>query len=239
MLVLSRKVGDAIVFPALDITVNIKQVQGKCISLGVEAPKNVRVLRKELVPHLEETCASAMGFLPHSVRNRLNTIGLALNVVLRQLDEQIEPDTEFVESALEALNAIDSLLSQHQQASKTALLVEDNVNESSLMSALLTQAGFDVVAKPSGEAAIEYLSRSSKAPSIVLLDIKMPGMGGAKALEVIRAQDRFPDLRVFAVSGLTPEDAGVCVGAAGADRWFIKPVAPDELLESINNDVAA
>lgn len=239
MLVLSRKVGDAIVFPALDITVNISQVNGKCVSLGVDAPKQVRVLRKELVPHLEKACKSAFGSLPHSVRNRLNTVSLALNVVLRQLDQQVAPNPEFIESALEALHAIDALLAEKHEALKTALLVEDNLNESSLMSALLTQAGFEVVAKPSGEAAIEYLNQASKAPSIVLLDMNMPGMGGAKALEVIRAQDRFPDLRVFAVSGLSPEDAGVSVGASGADRWFIKPVAPDELLSSINSEVAA
>lgn len=49
MLVLSRKVGQSIVIDG-NITVTINRVGGKRITLGIEAPKEVRVVRGELRP---------------------------------------------------------------------------------------------------------------------------------------------------------------------------------------------
>ena len=48
MLVLSRKVGDRIVINE-KITVVINHISGKRVSLGIEAPQNVEILRGELV----------------------------------------------------------------------------------------------------------------------------------------------------------------------------------------------
>lgn len=49
MLVLSRKVGQSIVIDG-NVTITINRVGGKRITLGIEAPDNVRVLRGELRP---------------------------------------------------------------------------------------------------------------------------------------------------------------------------------------------
>ncbi|MCH2123945.1 MAG: carbon storage regulator [Pirellulaceae bacterium] len=48
MLVLSRKVGDRIVINE-KITVVVNHISGKRVSLGIEAPQNVEILRGELV----------------------------------------------------------------------------------------------------------------------------------------------------------------------------------------------
>jgi carbon storage regulator CsrA len=50
MLVLSRRVREALVFPELGITVRILHLKGGAVRLGIEAPPEVRVLREELVP---------------------------------------------------------------------------------------------------------------------------------------------------------------------------------------------
>lgn len=50
MLVLSRRETEEIVFPDLDITVRIVKVKGKRISIGIEAPKEVKIARSELPP---------------------------------------------------------------------------------------------------------------------------------------------------------------------------------------------
>ena len=49
MLVLSRKVGQSIVIDG-NVTITVNRVGGKRITLGIEAPDNVRVLRGELRP---------------------------------------------------------------------------------------------------------------------------------------------------------------------------------------------
>lgn len=49
MLVLSRKEGEEILLPELDIVVRVLKVRGRAVSLGIEAPRGIRILRSELV----------------------------------------------------------------------------------------------------------------------------------------------------------------------------------------------
>ena len=48
MLVLSRRAGEDVVFPELGITVKVHRVSGNRVTIGIEAPPEVRVLRGEL-----------------------------------------------------------------------------------------------------------------------------------------------------------------------------------------------
>ena len=50
MLVLSRKVEQTILIGS-DIVVTVVAVNGNRVKLGIAAPKNVRILRKELLPY--------------------------------------------------------------------------------------------------------------------------------------------------------------------------------------------
>ena len=54
MLILSRKVGERIVI-GNDITVVVNRVAGDRVTLGLEAPANVHILRGELRPFDDET----------------------------------------------------------------------------------------------------------------------------------------------------------------------------------------
>jgi carbon storage regulator len=48
MLVLSRRVGERIFFPAIGAYVKVLSVEGATVRLGIEAPREVRILREEL-----------------------------------------------------------------------------------------------------------------------------------------------------------------------------------------------
>ena len=48
MLVLSRQVNDSIFFPELNISIEILQIKGKTIRIGIDAPSEFRVIRGEL-----------------------------------------------------------------------------------------------------------------------------------------------------------------------------------------------
>ena len=50
MLVLSRRLSEKVVFPALGITVQVVSVKPGVVRLGIEAPADVRVVREELLP---------------------------------------------------------------------------------------------------------------------------------------------------------------------------------------------
>jgi carbon storage regulator len=62
MLVLSRRVGECVVVGG-EIIVRVVAVHGNQVRLGIEAPKDVRVLRQELagrVPPAEERAGAAL-----------------------------------------------------------------------------------------------------------------------------------------------------------------------------------
>lgn len=54
MLVLSRKVGESLVFPALGIEIAVVQIRGDKVRLGVTAESDVRVFRDELLARMDE-----------------------------------------------------------------------------------------------------------------------------------------------------------------------------------------
>ncbi len=54
MLVLSRKAGESLVFPSLDIEVTVVEILGERVRIGVRADPGVRVLRDELIDRLDE-----------------------------------------------------------------------------------------------------------------------------------------------------------------------------------------
>lgn len=48
MLVLSRKVGEQISLPQFDIVLTVLEIKGRTVRLGIAAPKEIDVVRKEL-----------------------------------------------------------------------------------------------------------------------------------------------------------------------------------------------
>src|SRR5689334_16998727 len=93
------------------------------------------------------------------------------------------------------------------------LLVEDSEDNVFLVQRAMQKAGITTPLEvaTSGEQAIEYLDGTGRysnwsqfpLPVIVLLDLKMPGMGGFDVLKWIRQR---PGLRALRVAMLTSSD---------------------------------
>lgn len=49
MLVLSRRVGEDVLLPDLEIVVRVLKVRGNVVSIGIEAPPEMHIVRSELV----------------------------------------------------------------------------------------------------------------------------------------------------------------------------------------------
>jgi carbon storage regulator len=61
MLVLSRKVGEQICLPQFDIVLTVLEVKGRTVRLGIAAPKEIAVVRKELQEPSPRASAQAAG----------------------------------------------------------------------------------------------------------------------------------------------------------------------------------
>ena len=78
---------------------------------------------------------------------------------------------------------------------------------------------------------------TEKAPDVVLLDIHMPRFDGGKTISAIRNNPDYRGLKLFAVTGSRPEETDICVGPTGVDRWFVKPLNPNALLDALQADL--
>lgn len=104
------------------------------------------------------------------------------------------------------------------------LIVEDEPDTLRLLKVYFMAKSHEVLEAQNGIEALELFSNHS--PSLVLLDIMMPGLSGWRVLEVIRSQSKVPVLLLTALD--SPNDA-VKGLEMGADDYLRKPFQLDEL----------
>jgi len=251
MLVLSRRTNEKIVFPGLDISVQLLSIQGNVARLGIEAPPDVKVLRDELARNLPAgaTIGPRRASPSHSLRNMLNKVSLSLSVFQQQwqrgLTEAANATLEKVFQALEAMGRDPSAVAAAKPPAAPpassrfrTLVVEDDTNERELLAGLLSMNGLECETAADGLDALEYLS-SHQRPDLVLLDLRMPRCDGPRMLAQIRGNPQYQGLKVFAISGTAPEECGVPRGPSGVDAWFPKPLNARKLWQAIQERMAA
>lgn len=81
----------------------------------------------------------------------------------------------------------------------------------------------------SGEEAIEGMDAA--APDLVLLDLRMPGIGGVETCR--RLTERWPEVRVVALTSYDDDDGVFGVLTAGAVGYIMKDTSPEVLLQSL------
>jgi CheY-like chemotaxis protein len=186
----------------------------------------------------------------HAIRNRLNAAALGLHLLHRKLESDDLSDAEAtIFKIFNELKAIETQMenpankkapdllkeSSEPSANHRALVVEDNDNERELLAGCLRVSGFDVDTAADGLQAMVRLTE--RAPDVVLLDMKMPRFDGRKTISAIRSNPDYRGMKLFAVSGVKPEEMNVTLGPGGVDRWFIKPVDPNGILEALRIDL--
>lgn len=114
------------------------------------------------------------------------------------------------------------------------LVVDDEEDAREMLSAILSQAGFDVDEAADGFAALTKVSRYR--PDVVVTDLRMPGMTGVDLLQRIRRIHG--DVPVILATGLETWDLCTAAEAYGAVTCLIKPIELDELIWNIEMALA-
>ena len=110
------------------------------------------------------------------------------------------------------------------------LVVEDDPSVRGLLQTLLTAEGYDVATASDGLAGLVKAALSP--PALILLDLMMPDLGGARVLDELREDPRLVDIPVIVVTGKA--DALYDMRAlVGEDNVFLKPFAVSELLARV------
>jgi NarL family two-component system response regulator LiaR len=115
------------------------------------------------------------------------------------------------------------------------LLTDDHpVVRRGLAAVLAAYDDFQLVGEvSSGEEAINFCEKTQ--PDVVLMDLVMPGIGGAKAIRVIR--ERWPQVAVIALTSFGEMSLVEEALKAGAVSYLLKNVSADELAAAIRGAV--
>ena len=107
------------------------------------------------------------------------------------------------------------------------LVVDDSRDAAQSLALLLESLGADVHTATDGPAALDELD--TYRPSVMLLDIGMPGMDGLEVARRARQRPDSRDLTVIALSGWGQDEDRRRSREAGIDYHMVKPVDLDEL----------
>lgn len=108
------------------------------------------------------------------------------------------------------------------QTPGTILLVDDDERLCNILQNFFELNAFSVVTASSGEEAVTWLEGSLTAPKAVLLDIRMPGIGGLEALWQIRQLQ--PRLPVIVISNLDDPHTQARACTLRVSEYLLKPV---------------
>jgi twitching motility two-component system response regulator PilH len=117
------------------------------------------------------------------------------------------------------------------------LIVDDSPAQLYSLSKIVERAGHQTVVAESGEEAIEVAS--SENPSVILMDIVMPGMSGYQAKRTLGRNASTCHIPVIFVSSKDGEADRSWGLRQGACEYVTKPVDPSLLLTAISEAVAA
>lgn len=94
---------------------------------------------------------------------------------------------------------------------------------------LAADPAVEIVGEASDGAAAIALVRAHR-PDVVLMDVRMPGMGGVEATTAIVAQS---SARILAVTSVDSEEQLVEMLAAGASGYLLKDDPPERILDAV------
>lgn len=111
----------------------------------------------------------------------------------------------------------------------TVLLIDDDEDMRWVMRNILIGAGFKVAEADAGGAGLE--AASLRMPDAVLLDMRMPGLGGDEVLR--RLRHLAPDLPVIIVTGHGSIPGAVSAMQSGAFEYITKPFRNEHLMDIV------
>lgn len=119
-----------------------------------------------------------------------------------------------------------------QTTQASILIIDDTRDNLRLLTQILTQRGYKVLAASDGEQALE--AAATIAPNLILLDIMMPGMDGYTVCERLKARPETAHIPVIFISALNEPLDKVKAFTAGGVDYLTKPFQVEEILARVN-----
>jgi two-component system, cell cycle response regulator DivK len=111
------------------------------------------------------------------------------------------------------------------------LIVEDNDKNRKLVRDVLTFKGYEVIETETGEEGVRLAKERS--PSLVLMDIRLPGIDGVEALRRLRAEGTTRGIPVMAMTASVMTEDRQKIMAAGFDAYQSKPINVTDFVAAV------
>ncbi len=116
------------------------------------------------------------------------------------------------------------------------LIVDDNPSNLKLLSDLLASEGYSVRSVVSGKLALHSIKE--KLPSLILLDVMMPGIDGFEVCRRLKAEESTHDIPVIFISALNDEVSKLTGFQSGGVDYISKPIRKDEVLARVKTHLS-
>ena len=114
---------------------------------------------------------------------------------------------------------------------KKIMVVDDEPDAVEVLSIRLSDNGYDVIKAYNGNEALR-LARSER-PDLILMDILMPGLDGAKVAEMLKDMPETKNIPVIFVTCLFTKKEEKSEPVRGGTFFIAKPYDPSQLLNVI------
>lgn len=114
---------------------------------------------------------------------------------------------------------------------QSILIVDDDKNMANAIKRALIKAGFQCDTAVNGFMAGSKLMQHK--PSVMTLDLSMPGLNGFELLAHLRGQAEFTDLKILVISALHQDKLDEAI-ALGANAALQKPFKNEELIQQVS-----
>ena len=121
--------------------------------------------------------------------------------------------------ALAPTGASDAIRALPHRGADRVLVVDDDATVRDLMRRFLSREGFDVITAESGAEGL--VAARTLRPSVITLDVLMPGMDGWSMLEAMKSDPELAAIPVIMVTILDEKQKGFALGASG---YLNKPI---------------
>jgi len=116
-------------------------------------------------------------------------------------------------------------------ASRTILLVDDDIELLTALSKLLGHFGYVVAGASNSEVAMNYVAHARNRFDAIVTDLAMPGIDGVTFMTA--AKKEFPDVPVIVITGHTDRSTAGEVLRLGAFAYLAKPLDTQHLIVTL------
>ena len=116
-------------------------------------------------------------------------------------------------------------------AGELILIIEDNEKNRKLVRDVLQVKGYKTIESETAEEGLKLAIE--KSPSLILMDIQLPGMDGITALKHLKTDPETKSIPVIAITASAMTYNRVTMLAEGFDGYQTKPISVKDFLEEV------